>query len=87
MSSTVLRQISWATAGTAAIGMTMFAGVMSPAEAITLFTNQAAFYAATQGLTTIDFEGLAPVNGFTDFGSGLTQSGLILQDLVTICMS
>jgi hypothetical protein len=78
MSSTVLREISWATAGAAAIGMTMVAGVMNPAEAITLFTNQAAFNAATQGLTTIDFEGLASVNSFIFVPNppGLTQSGV-----------
>jgi hypothetical protein len=78
MNSSVLKEITFATAGTTAIGMTMLAGVMSPAEAITLFTDQTAFNAATQGLTTIDFEGLASVNDFIFVPNppGLTQSGV-----------
>ena len=52
---------------------------MSPAEAaVTLFTDQTAFNTATQGLTTIDLEGLAPVNSFIFVPNppGLTQSGV-----------
>jgi hypothetical protein len=41
--------------------------------AVTTYTDRAAWEAATSGVTNVDFEGLAPSSGFTDYGStGLT---------------
>jgi len=50
--------------------------VSTPARADTIvFTSRAAFTAATTGLTTIDFEGIAPANSVANFTSPLTIAG------------
>jgi hypothetical protein len=47
------------------------------AQAITIqFNNLASFQANTTGLTTIDFEGLAPVQGSIAYPTGLTTQGV-----------
>lgn len=48
----------------------------TPARADTIvFTSRAAFNAATMGLTTIDFEGIASTNSVANFSSPLTIAG------------
>ncbi len=48
-----------------------------PALAIdTEYTSLAAFQAATSGLTTITFDGMAPSGGFINVSSGLSLSGV-----------
>jgi len=50
--------------------------VSTPARADTIvFTSRAAFNAATTGLTTIDFEGIATPNSVANFSSPLTIAG------------
>lgn len=50
--------------------------VSTPARADTIvFTSRAAFTAATTGLTTIDFEGIASPNSVANFSSPLTIAG------------
>jgi len=41
-----------------------------------VFTNSAAFTAAATGLTTLDFEGIAPPLSVANFGSGMTLQGV-----------
>ena len=72
--STLLKKISMAAVGSA-VAVTSIAATVNPAQALTLFTDRAAFNAATQSLTNIDFEGIAPSESYTDFGNGLTVSG------------
>src|SRR5215471_4171288 len=58
---------------------TFLALVCWPCGASTItYTDPAAWLAASTGVTTITFEGLAPSGGFTDYStsSGLTQSGV-----------
>jgi hypothetical protein len=52
------------------------------AQAATVqFTDLTSFQANTTGITTIDFEGLAPAGSFTNYGSGgLTTSGVSFTD-------
>ena len=50
--------------------------VSTPARADSIvFTTRAAFNAAATGLTTIDFEGIAPHNSVANFASPLTLQG------------
>src|SRR6266849_148722 len=43
----------------------------------TLYSSRAAFEAASSGLTTIDFNGIAPAGGYVSYGTGpLTLSGV-----------
>ncbi len=52
---------------------------ISPTQAatVTIYTNRAAFTAASNSLTNIDFEGLAPAGSYTYYPSpGLTQAGV-----------
>lgn len=50
--------------------------VSTPARADTIvFNTRSAFVAATTGLTTIDFEGIAPTNSVANFSSPLTIAG------------
>ncbi|WP_096594773.1 PEP-CTERM sorting domain-containing protein [Calothrix sp. NIES-2098] len=52
---------------------------ISPTQAAVIkqFTNRADFIAASDSLTNIDFEGLAPAGDYKNYGStGLTQSGV-----------
>jgi PEP-CTERM motif len=44
--------------------------------AITTYSSQATWLAATTGLLTDDFEGLAPANGTTSYPSGILQNGV-----------
>lgn len=47
------------------------------ASAATVFTSEAAFVAATSGLTTVDFDGIAAPGSFVGYGAGpLTLSGV-----------
>jgi hypothetical protein len=51
--------------------------VANSAQAATLqFTNLASFQANTTGLTTINFEGLAPAGSFITYPTGLTTGGV-----------
>jgi hypothetical protein len=51
--------------------------VANSAQAATLqFTNLASFQANTNGLTTINFEGLAPAGNFITYTTGLTTGGV-----------
>lgn len=44
---------------------------------VTFYSNLASFSAATTGVQTISFNGLAPAGGFTSYGpAGLTQLGV-----------
>lgn len=56
----------------------VLAALCAPASAqVTLYTNRAAFLAATAGTTNIDFEGIAPAGSFVDYGGGpLVLSGV-----------
>jgi PEP-CTERM motif len=55
-------------------------GFTSTARASTItFNDLAAFLGATSGLTTIDFNGIAPVNGFVSYANGpLVLSGVTI---------
>jgi hypothetical protein len=58
-----------------------------PARAdLVFYGNRASFDAATTGVTTIGFEGIAPVNGFTFFGQpgSLTLSGVTFSTGINI---
>jgi hypothetical protein len=47
------------------------------AQAATVqFTDLTSFQANTTGLTNIDFKGLAPTGGFTNYSTGLTTNGV-----------
>jgi hypothetical protein len=52
-------------------------GVGGSSEAgISLYEDESAYLAATTGLTTVDFNGIAPANGFISYGNGpLTLQG------------
>ncbi len=61
----------------AATGLLMSSLCTDSAQAATLqFTDLASFQANTTGLTTINFEGLAPAGGATSYGLGLTTGGI-----------
>ena len=52
-------------------------GLVVDAKAdITIYTSEAAYDAATTGLTTVNFNGIAATNSFVGYGNGpLTLSG------------
>lgn len=54
------------------------ATVASAAASITFYTDKTAFTSATTTKSTIDFEGIAPAGGFSDFSTaaGLTLGGV-----------
>jgi PEP-CTERM motif len=52
------------------------ASVTSARADTVVFTNRAAFTAASTGLITINFEGIAPTNSVANFSSGLTLQGV-----------
>ena len=60
-----------------------FATAISARADTVVFTNRAAFTAASTGLTTIDFEGIAPVNSVANFASGLTLQGVTFTGSTT----
>ncbi|MBS0265242.1 MAG: PEP-CTERM sorting domain-containing protein [Planctomycetes bacterium] len=55
-----------------------FSAVAESLAGVTIYADQASFNAATSGITTIGFEGIAPADGFTAYGPGgsLTLSGV-----------
>jgi hypothetical protein len=66
-----LRKLLFALAACAAVAV-----VSTPARADTVvFTTRALFNAAATGLTTIDFEGIAPDNSVANFATPLTLQG------------
>lgn len=78
--STVIKKLSIVTAG-AAVVATALATI--PAQATTLFTNRAAFEAATTNLMNIDFEGLVTPDSFDALqldANGPTLSGVTFSD-------
>lgn len=58
----------------AALAAVAFVSTPSRADTI-VFTSRSAFEAATTGLTTINFEGIAPTNSVANFSSPLTIAG------------
>jgi hypothetical protein len=46
------------------------------AQADTVYTSQAGFDAAVSGITTVNFEGIAPVNGYLDVAPNTTVGGV-----------
>lgn len=62
---------------------------LSPLHAgLLVFTDKAAFLAATSSTATIDFSGIAPPGGFTDFSNvsgGLTIDSVNFQGPETMC--
>jgi hypothetical protein len=53
------------------------------ADNVVVYSNRAAFEAAAFGLTTINFEGIAPVNSVANFASGLTLNGVTFSGSAT----
>ena len=53
-----------------------FGGSLTARADTMVFTTRSAFVAATTGLTTIDFEGIAPANSVANFPSPLTLNGV-----------
>jgi hypothetical protein len=60
--------------------LALFVGTNSAQAAITQFSDLSSFQAGTSGLTTIDFEGLAPAGGFSYYDPNLTVSGVSFTD-------
>jgi PEP-CTERM motif len=58
----------------------LFAVVPAHAANVTLFTNRAAFIAASTNLQNIDFEGIAPDNGVLPGLTSLTLLGVTFSD-------
>ena len=56
--------------------LSLLAAPHSAQAATVQFTDLGSFQANTTGLTNIDFEGLAPTGGSTDYGNGLTTNGV-----------
>jgi hypothetical protein len=52
-----------------------------------VFTTRAAFTAASTNLTTIDFEGIAPINSVANFSSPLTLQGVTFSGSTTGAIS
>jgi hypothetical protein len=62
--------------------------VANSAQAATVqFTNLASFQANTNGLTTINFEGLAPAGSLTLYPTGLTTNGVTFNSNVANSLS
>jgi hypothetical protein len=65
------------------LGLAVLAALLAPVKsahgAFVFYPTRAAFDAATTGVTTIDFEGIAPPGGFSYFGrpGSLTLSGVM----------
>lgn len=70
----------------AAFAVVAFASTPARADAI-VFTTRAAFIAASTGLTTIDFEGIAAPNGVANFSSPLTLQGVTFSGSPTGAVS
>ena len=60
----------------AGVNWLLIVSAAAPALAQTTFTNRAAWAAAVGSHVTIDFEGIAPDGGLTQFPDGLTLSGV-----------
>jgi len=56
------------------LSLTIFGAMTARADTV-VFTNRAAFTAASTGLTTINFEGIAAANSVANFASPLTLQG------------
>jgi len=56
------------------LSLTIFGAMTVRADTV-VFTNRAAFTAASTGLTTINFEGIAAANSVANFASPLTLQG------------
>jgi hypothetical protein len=64
-------------ATTSITALALLVGTNSAQAAVVQFTDLASFQANTTGLTTIDFEGLAPIGSYENYSiTGLTNSGV-----------
>jgi len=64
-----------------AVGLAVAATAAPSQASIVVYNNQASFNAATTGLTSVNFVGLAPPGGFTYYGNTLTTGGLTFTDV------
>ena len=73
MTMTMAKKVALVTTGTLLLAFS----TTREAQALTIFEDRPSFTSVVGSLTNIDFEGLAPAGGFTDFATtGLTQSGV-----------
>ena len=75
-----IKKISLTLIAIAAIG---FSSSRAYANPVVVYSTRSAFEAAATGLTTITFEGIAPVNSVSNFSSPLTINGVTFSGNAT----